>query len=610
MQDEQSKGTNSPGAASAPELEMSEEKFRRLFQSMPLPVYAWQRRGDDFQLTDYNNAAEEITRGAITDFVGLTASQMYPDRPDIVEDISRSFTEKASFRREMDYTFKSTGEHKKLVVQYAYVPPDLVLVQTDDVTELQRALEEASYERDLTQSLLDAAADTIVIFEPHTLRFLKWNKAATRITGYSDEELSNMHPIGDFIDEADVPRAEAAMEDLMREEFVTASLTQVNKDGGKIPYEYTGALTRDKQGNPQYLIFIGRDITERMKLEEALRDSEAMYRDLVENINDVLYAIDTEGLVTYVSPAIESFLGLPPERFIGQPFAQYVLPEDLDRAADNIRQLMSGNSPGPNEYRVVRPSGEIRWVRVSSRPTFSDGLITGIQGVMTDITDVKRVEEQLEEAATAAERQRLARELHDSATQTLYGISLYSFATKEALAAGKVDAAAEQTEVVQRLSQSALADMRLLIFELQPPILVEKGLVQTLRERLDLVEARSGFDTSLSVSLEDPIPHAIEAELYAIATEALNNTLKHAQANQVGVALEVDDDLITLEISDDGLGFDPDAADNSEGFGLGNMRERTKRLGGSLDLVSAPGEGTTVRVEIPVRATPGIRPAR
>ena len=216
-QNEQPQVADHIGSDNERKLQQSEDKFRRLFQSMPLPAYAWQRRGDAFELTDYNNAADEITNGAIGDFIGKTTAEMYPDRPDIVEDISRCFAEKTDFQRDMDYSFKSTGEDKKLVVRYAYVPPDLVLVQTEDVTKLQQALEEASFERDLMQSILDTALDTIVVFEPHTLRYLKWNKAAVRITGYSDEEFPTLHPIETFFDKEELPRAEAAIEELMRE---------------------------------------------------------------------------------------------------------------------------------------------------------------------------------------------------------------------------------------------------------------------------------------------------------------------------------------------------------------------------------------------------------
>ena len=109
---------------------------------MPVPVYAWQRSGEDFVLVDHNDAAEAITSGKISDFLGMTAKSMYPDRPDIVEDISRCYSEKISTQSEMAYTFKSTGEHKALVVKYAFIPPDLVLVQTEDITQRQQRDEE------------------------------------------------------------------------------------------------------------------------------------------------------------------------------------------------------------------------------------------------------------------------------------------------------------------------------------------------------------------------------------------------------------------------------------------------------------------------------------
>jgi PAS domain S-box-containing protein len=94
--------------------------------------------------------------------------------------------------------------------------------------------------------------DTIVIIEPHTMRYLKWNKAATRISGYSDEEFSTMNPFEVFYDEAELHRAEAGVEALMRDGTVTINLTHINKDGSRTTLEYTGAVSRDMGGDPQY----------------------------------------------------------------------------------------------------------------------------------------------------------------------------------------------------------------------------------------------------------------------------------------------------------------------------------------------------------------------
>ncbi len=211
------------------------------------------------------------------------------------------------------------------------------------------------------------------------------------------------------------------------------------------------------------------NITERKQAEQALRKSEEKYRDLVEKVSDVIYTVDAGGVITYLNPAIESLIGLPPEQVVGKSFAQFILPEDFDQAEDNFKELLSGVAPGSNEYRVLTATGETRWIRATSQPIMNEGQVTGAQGVLTDITERKMVDEKIEETATAVERQRLARELHDSVTQILYSIDLFSNATQQALSSGRIDTAKEHSSQIRSLSQSALADMRLLIFELQPP---------------------------------------------------------------------------------------------------------------------------------------------
>lgn len=702
-----------------------EDRFRALYSGIPVPTYTWQRQADDIVLLDYNDAAAKETQGKIADFVGLSAQEMYPHRPDIQEDLVQCADERSSIERETEYEYLTTGEKKNLALKFVFVPPDLVLVHSEDITERVREQQEADHERELTQSILDTALDTIAVFDAHTLRYVKWNKALVRITGYSDEEFPTLHPIESFFDEEETPRAQAAVEELMREGTVTATATHINKDGTRFPLDYTGAVIKDDEGDAQYFVFIGRDISERLEaeealqaqeallkdvfrtnidtleifdpetmryvmwnqavneisgysdeeiaemdplrdfveepelsetldalkktldegeaavrtvvvskdgsrtpmdyrsslvrdlegnplyiiaigrniseqlgLEEALQRSEALYRELVENISEVIYALDENSVVTYVSPAIETFLGYRPDQVIGETFTKFLLPEDFERARENLRKLMSREFPGSAEYRAVNASGEIRWMRVSTLPIMDEDRITGFRGVLTDITTVKRAEEHLERAAALAERQRLARELHDSVTQTLYGIDLFSNAAERDLKLRKNEPAMENVKQIKELSHAALGDMRLLIFELQPQILEEEGLASALKERLDLVEARTGFSTNMRVVAERQVDPSIEAELYAIAMEALNNALKHSRAEHVGVILEYTKDSVCLTVQDDGIGYDYKNPGVTKGFGLRIMEERAARIDASLSLDSSPGAGTTVKVEV------------
>ena len=192
----------------------------------------------------------------------------------------------------------------------------------------------------------------------------------------------------------------------------------------------------------------------------------------------------------------------------------------------------------------------------------------------------------------------MARELHDSVAQTLYSVDLFANASQEALEKDKMGTVARNIQQVRTLSGSALADMRLLIFELQPSVLDESGFEGALRSRLESVERRSGLKTKFDVRGEGVLERTVEAELYAIAMEALNNCLKHAQADQVTVSLRFDANYCDLTVSDDGIGFDPETANNTGGFGMKNMRERATKLGGDLTLESSPGKGTTIRMEV------------
>jgi signal transduction histidine kinase/ligand-binding sensor domain-containing protein len=198
------------------------------------------------------------------------------------------------------------------------------------------------------------------------------------------------------------------------------------------------------------------------------------------------------------------------------------------------------------------------------------------------------------EKAIAEERNRLARELHDSVTQALYGVTLYSEAAAGHLALGDTDRAAEHLNELQDTSQEALAEMRLLIFELRPPILEELGLVAALQARLQAVEGRAGLRTEIKTNLEGRLPSDVEEGLYRISLEALNNALKHAQAQIIKVHLHKEEHGASLEIVDDGIGFDLASIRGRGGIGLPAMEERAEELQGSLTIDSVPGSGTRI----------------
>jgi nitrate/nitrite-specific signal transduction histidine kinase len=211
-----------------------------------------------------------------------------------------------------------------------------------------------------------------------------------------------------------------------------------------------------------------------------------------------------------------------------------------------------------------------------------------------------RLQHQAEHLAILEERQRLARELHDSVTQALYSVTLYSDAARLAFSAKKWDSLERNLREVSNMAREAMYDMRLLIFELRPFMLEKEGLASALRARLAAVEGRAGLKTEVLVEGERRLPLAVEEEIYRIAQEGLNNIVKHAKAGDVQIYLKYGEETVSLELIDDGAGFDTKIAGRSGGVGLRGIQERVQQLGGSLEIDSAPGKGTRLAVEIPL----------
>jgi signal transduction histidine kinase len=222
-----------------------------------------------------------------------------------------------------------------------------------------------------------------------------------------------------------------------------------------------------------------------------------------------------------------------------------------------------------------------------------------------------RLRSHAEEHAIATERDRMARELHDSVTQSIYSVNLYAEAAARLLLDGRDAEAAEHLRQLRDTAQEALRQMRLLIFELRPVALEKGGLVSALRSRLDAVEGRGGIQAELNVEGAHGVGRlslTVQEELYHIAQEALNNALKHANARHVEVVLQSQDTATCLEISDDGVGFILADGREGGGFGLHGMAERAQRIGGQLHIDSTPGQGTTVRVAVPLNVSTSVEP--
>ncbi len=280
-------------------LKQSEERGKALFKELPVPTYTWTKTKDDFILTDYNIAAEDITKGTVSKAKGAKLSEVHSERPDFIEAILKVYNEKIHFEHEIEQTFRYTGEHKHLNVKYRFVPPDMVLVHTEDITERKIAILELSRsEASLSEAQRIARLGN---WELDILsNKLTWSDEIYRMLGLSPQEFEATH-------EAFMERVHPDDRNHVQESVNQALLGEADyridhrivlPDGTVRIVHETGELKLNKDGSPERLIGTIQDLTElkitNEKLEESLDRAEffvdIMGHDL-SNINQATYGL-------------------------------------------------------------------------------------------------------------------------------------------------------------------------------------------------------------------------------------------------------------------------------------------------------------------------------
>jgi signal transduction histidine kinase len=207
-----------------------------------------------------------------------------------------------------------------------------------------------------------------------------------------------------------------------------------------------------------------------------------------------------------------------------------------------------------------------------------------------------RLFKQTQLGAAIKERNRLSQELHDSVTQALYSLMLYSEAGRLALLDNDIDSTEKHLGDVITYAREAMRDLRLLIFELRPTVLEEEGFIGALQSRLEAVEKRAGCKTECVIQGDPNLSLEIETELYWVVHEALNNVLKHSKAKNVYLDIKFSKEDTSIILMDDGVGFDANHVEHTSGIGMKTIAERVKGLNGTLTIESSSGQGTVLKI--------------
>jgi len=245
-----------------------------------------------------------------------------------------------------------------------------------------------------------------------------------------------------------------------------------------------------------------------------------------------------------------------------------------------------------------RSQGLLSCYRMADKPftPFQATIMAALGELLGIIVENYRLRIEAEELAAIEERQRLARDIHDAVSQSVYSLSLFSRSANDALDAGDERKLLSNLRDLETTSLQAMREMRLLLYQLREPD-HEAGIQAAVETRFNQVERRIGVQATQQIEDDLSLPNRLQQEIWRIITEALNNSLKHAEAGHVDVQLAGENGALVLMIQDDGIGFE--ISDQFPGMGLENMRARALEIGGTLDITSNPGDGTRVRLEIP-----------
>lgn len=261
-------------------------------------------------------------------------------------------------------------------------------------------------EKELNESILNAAMDTILVFDPKTRKPFRWNKIFNEISGYTDEEIAAKKAPGDWYSPEDLEKTKVENEKLLRGEKSIIEMSLITKDGKKIPTEYSASMIYDFSGIPKYILTVGRDITERKQAEEKLRESENRWRRLVEGSPDIVYIYSDKRGASYWSRRVQDILGFSPDDLSEKPFLWHnsIHPDDLPEVDKAIEDSKRGKD-FDLEYRIKDINGNWHWFhdRIIGKHITENETI--IEGLATDITERKQVAEALQKAHDELELQ-------------------------------------------------------------------------------------------------------------------------------------------------------------------------------------------------------------
>lgn len=528
--------------------------------------------------------------------------------------------------------------------------PRELVIMVEDIDESKQATLALQESEARFRAMFDSAAIGIGMMDLKR-RVIRGNLQARGLLGYSEDELRNLdviehtHP-----EDRDIDRI-LFLELISGErDSYQVEKRYRHKDDHWVWARSTLSAVKGFDGRPMYILALVEDISEHKRTlaelsesTERLRSSEARFRAMFDNAAVGMALMGMDRRILQINQATERITGYPLDELMTIDPTRLAHPDDRFLDNELFAKLTRGEIDRYQiEKRFIRKDGTLFWGRVTytnvrnagKKPEYLIGMIEDIteqkhtaerlaeqeaeylltlqkrvtertheleetnQRLHKEIEQRLKIEEELAEnaadQAVTAERTRLARDLHDAVTQTLFSASLTAEVLPE-LWEVDVEEAKKSTEELRQLTRGALAEMRTLLLELRPATLTQTRLVDLIKQLCEAFIGRSRLPIKLTVEGESELPPEVQVAFYRVAQESLNNVFKYARATQVDVKLFVSPSSVHFETCDNGIGFDM-AASKPTSLGMRIMHERAEAIGADLSISSTIGSGTCVEM--------------
>jgi PAS domain S-box-containing protein len=475
-------------------------------------------------------------------------------------------------------------------------------------------------------------------------RIIDANPAICRMYGMTREEMIGMSAAEVTYPE-DNPQSTQLLDELVSGQRNSYEIDRryIRRNGEVFWAHVTMSSVRGLDGKPLYLVGMVIDIDEQKKMQERIRESEARFQAIFDNVAVGVAVMTLDRRPIAINARTEKITGYNLDELEGVNPVMLAVPEDRSMDVEMFKDLIEGRRNSyVMERRYRHKDGHIFWARINySLVRDRNGNPDYLVGIIEDIDDQKRATErlakqeadylrtlqqkvqertrELEEAnqrlqeemeqrkiieeqlakkaadeAVTADRTRLARDLHDAVTQTLFSASLTAEVLPDLWEMDE-DEAKRSTEELRQLTRGALAEMRTLLLELRPAALTQTRLSDLIKQLCDAFIGRSRLPITLTIEGERDLPPEVQVACYRIAQESLNNVFKYARATKVDVGLFLSKTGLRFEVCDNGIGFDITSSKPTS-LGLRIMRERAEAIGADLHISSTPGSGTCLEL--------------